>query len=182
MKIGEKANPFSLPGVDGKTYTLDSFKDKAVLVVIFSCNHCPYVQAYEERMIKLQKDFAAQGAQFVLINSNEDEHYPEDSFPEMVKRAKSEGYNFPYLRDESQEVAKSYQAERTPHIYVFDKERKLAYTGKIDDNWQEPQKVKVEYLRGALQALVSGGAPAEATTFAIGCAIKWKRAGQSNED
>ncbi len=175
MKTGEAARPFSLPGTDGKTYTLDSFKDKKILVVIFSCNHCPYVQAYEDRMMALQKEFGGQGVQFVLINSNEDQNYPEDSFDEMVKRAKLKGYPFPYLRDESQEVAKAYQAERTPHIYVFDGDRKLVYTGKIDDNWQEPKRVKEQYLRDALAALVKDEKPKSPETFAIGCSIKWKR-------
>src|SRR3989338_6197914 len=147
MKAGEKAKSFSLPGVDGKLYSLESFKSAKALVIIFSCNHCPYAQAYEDRIIAIQKDFGAKGAQVVAINSNEDQNYPEDSFDEMVKRAKMRGFNFPYLRDESQEVAKGYAAERTPHIYLFDADRKLAYTGKIDDNWEHPEKVKVQYLR-----------------------------------
>lgn len=175
MKIGEKAPPFTLPGVDGKIYSLESFKEKKILVVIFSCNHCPYVQAYEDRMIALQKEFASQKVQFILINSNEDDNYPEDSFNEMVKRARLKGYPFPYLRDESQDVAKAYAAERTPHIYVFDEKRELAYTGRIDDNWQNPKQVKAQNLREALASLVQGEKPKDAETFAIGCTIKWKR-------
>ncbi len=176
MKIGDKAVSFSLQGVDGKTYSLESFAGKKALVVIFSCNHCPYAQAYEDRMIALQKEFADKGAQFVLINSNDDTSYPEDGFDEMVKRSHAQGYNFPYLRDESQEIAKGYAAVRTPHIYVFDAERKLAYTGKIDDSWDHPENVKERYLRDALAAITQGQKPKEAETFAIGCTIKWKRA------
>ena len=106
LKIGTNAPPFAnLPGIDGKNYSLSSYKDKKILVVVFSCNHCPYVQAYEDRMIAFQRDYAAKEVQFVAINSNETEHYPEDNFDEMVKRAKMKAYNFPYLRDDDQSVA-----------------------------------------------------------------------------
>jgi peroxiredoxin len=173
LELGDAATAFSLRGVDGRTHTLDGLKDKQVLVIIFSCNHCPYVQAYEDRMIAIQRDYQDRGVQLVAINSNEDRHHPEDSFERMVERAQSKKFNFPYLRDGSQDVAKAYGATHTPHLFVFDRDRRLRYTGKIDDNWQNPTAVKRHYLREALDALLEGANPAEAQTHAIGCTIKW---------
>jgi peroxiredoxin len=175
MNLKDPAADFSLTGTDGKTYSLSSFKDATALVVIFSCNHCPYVVAYEERLIRLQADFAAKGVRFVAINANDATSHPDDSFDNMVKRAKERGFNFPYLRDETQKVARAYGATHTPHLFVFDAERRLAYTGKIDDNWQQPEAVKQRYLRDALDDIVAGKAPRTAETHAIGCTIKWKK-------
>jgi peroxiredoxin len=176
MKIGAAAPDFkNLLGVDGKKHSLSDYASSKVLVVIFSCNHCPYVQAYESRMVQLQKDFKDKGVQFVAINSNDDTGYPEDSYDNMIKRAKEKNFNFPYLRDDTQEAAKAYGASHTPHIFVFDDKRRLAYTGKIDDNWQDPAQVKKQYLRDALTNLAQGKKPAEPETYAIGCTIKWKR-------
>ena len=169
-----KAPDFELPGTDGRTHSLKSLSDKKALVVIFSCNHCPYVQAYEDRIIELQRDYAGKGVQVVAINSNEDVNHPDDSFDNMVKRARDRKFNFLYLRDESQRVAKAYGATNTPHIFLFDDKRGLRYTGKIDDNWQEPGKVKRRYLREAIDAVLAGKPVAEPETFAIGCTIKWK--------
>jgi peroxiredoxin len=173
LQIGDPAPGFRLPGVDGRTYSLEEFSAKPVLVVIFSCNHCPYVQAYEDRMIAIQKDYQDRGVRFVAINSNDDANYPEDSFNAMVERANTKVFNFPYLRDAKQEVAKAYGATHTPQLFVFDRARKLRYTGKIDDNWQNPKAVKRQYLREAIDALLGGTVPAEAQTHAIGCTIKW---------
>mgnify|MGYP005867413499 CR=1 FL=1 len=175
MKIGDAAPDFNLPGVDGNNYSLSDFRDKKVLVVIFSCNHCPYVQAYEDRIIALQEEFKDKGVTFIAINSNDDKSYPEDSFENMIKRAKIKGYNLPYLRDESQDVARAYGATHTPHIFVFDEKRRLSYTGKIDDNWREPGKVKERYLRDAIVALLEGREVRNPETYAIGCTIKWTR-------
>jgi peroxiredoxin len=175
MKKGQKAPDFkNLPGVDGKKYSLSDFADKKALVVFFSCNHCPYVQAYEDRIMDLQREFGPKGAQFLAINSNDDAGYPDDSFDNMVKRAKERKFNFVYLRDQSQDVAKAYHATHTPHFFVFNAQRELSYTGKVDDNWQEPAKVTRRYLKEVLEALVQGREPAESETFAIGCTIKWK--------
>lgn len=175
MKTGQAAPDFrNLPGVDGRSTSLSDFSSSRVLVVIFSCNHCPYVQAYEDRIIALQSEFKDQGVQFVAINSNDATHYPDDSFENMVKRAREKKFNFPYLQDKSQAVARAYAATHTPHLYVFDQERKLIYTGKVDDNWQNPSEVKKQYLREALSAAVNGQKPSEPETFAIGCTIKWK--------
>jgi peroxiredoxin len=174
LKIGDPAPPFSLPGTDGRTCSLDGLSDKPVLVTVFSCNHCPYVQAYEDRLVAIQRDYAARGVQVIAVNSNDDVNYPEDSFEQMVARAKSRGFNFLYLRDASQAVARAYGATHTPQLFVFDRARTLRYTGKIDDNWQNPKAVTRQYLRDAIDALLNGRNPVEAQTHAIGCTIKWK--------
>jgi peroxiredoxin len=175
LKIESNAPSFSnLPGTDGKKYSLSSFADKKIAVVVFSCNHCPYVQAYEDRIISFQRDYAANGVQVIAINSNETVHYPEDNFDEMVKRAKSKEFNFPYLRDEDQSVANAYGATHTPEFFVFDEKRKLRYRGKFDDNYQNPSAVKATYLKNAVDALLAGKEVAEPETYSIGCTIKWK--------
>lgn len=175
LHLGDEAPEFALPGVDGRTYSLGSFAGKAVLVVVFSCNHCPYVQAYEDRLVAIQRDYEGQGLQLVAINSNDDVDYPEDSFEQMIARAEARGFNFPYLRDASQQIARVYGATHTPQLFVFDRPRRLRYQGKIDDNWQQPQKVTRRYLREAVEALLQGRQPAEPATHAIGCTIKWAR-------
>lgn len=174
LKIGSEAPDFFLKGVDDKKYSLASFSDKKILIVIFSCNHCPYVQAYQQRIIDLQNEFAKDGIQIVAINSNDDTQYPEDSFEEMKKRAEEKKFNFPYLRDETQEIAKAYGATHTPQIFLFDANRKLRYEGKIDDNWREPERVKSKYLRDAIVEVLNGKEVSVPETFSIGCTIKWK--------
>jgi peroxiredoxin len=175
LKINSSAPDFNLPGVDGKKYSLDSFKNKQALIVIFSCNHCPYVQAYEGRMKQIQDDYKEKEVAVVAINSNEDNGYPEDSFENMKKRAEEQKFNFLYLRDDDQSVARAYDATHTPEIFLFDNERKLAFHGKIDDNWQEPNKVQNHYLRNALDELLEGKEISVPETFTIGCTIKWKK-------
>jgi len=174
LKIDSAIPDFSLTGVDDKTYDLNSFSDKKILIVVFSCNHCPYVQAYEDRLIALQKEFEAKGIQIIAINSNDDVKYPDDSFDEMKKRAAAKRFNFPYLRDETQDIAKAFGATHTPQIFLFDKDRKLKYEGKIDDNWQEPAKVKSAYLKEAILEVLNEKAVSVPETFSIGCTIKWK--------
>ena len=169
-----KAPEFSLAGVDGKIYSLQSFADKKALVVIFSCNHCPYAQAYEDRILEIQNDYAARGVQILAINSNDDAQYPEDSFEAMQKRSAEKGFNFPYLHDASQSVARAFGASHTPHIFLFDEFRNLRYSGKIDDDWKNPAGVGRRFLREALDHLLSGKNPPEEKTYAIGCSIKWK--------
>jgi peroxiredoxin len=175
LKIGFPAPDFILTGIDDKKYSLESFKDKKAVVIIFSCNHCPYVQAYEERIIKMQNDYATKAVAVIAINSNEDVNYPDDSFENMKKRAAEKNFNFPYLRDEDQSVARAYDATHTPEIFLFDAERKLAFHGKIDDNWQEPDKVQNHYLQDALDELLAGKEISVPETFTIGCTIKWKK-------
>lgn len=175
LHLGDAAPGFALPGIDSRTYDVQDFADKRVLVVMFSCNHCPYVQAYEDRLIALQRDYAGRGVQIVAINSNDEHAYPEDNLSNMTARAQAKGFNFPYLRDASQHVATAYGATHTPQLFVFDRARRLAYTGKIDDNWQNPTRVNRHFLREALEALLQDELPAIATTHAIGCTIKWAR-------
>jgi peroxiredoxin len=174
LKIGSLAPEFNLPATDGKNYSLDAYKDKEAVIVVFSCNHCPYVQAYEDRMIAFQKDYAM-NLQIIAISSNEDVNYPEDSFENMKARAELKKFNFPYLHDETQNIAKAYGATHTPEIFLFDKERKLVFHGKIDDNWKEPDSVQSHYLRNALDELLKGKQISVPETFTIGCTIKWKK-------
>ena len=175
LKLGSQAPDFNLLGIDEKKYSLSSFTDKKALIVIFSCNHCPYVQAYEDRIKQIQNEYQHKGVEVIAINSNEDKGYPEDSFDNMKKRAAEQKFNFLYLRDEDQSVARAYDATHTPEIFVFDGDRKLAFHGKIDDNWQEPNKVKNHYLKSALDELLAGQEISVPETFTIGCTIKWKR-------
>jgi peroxiredoxin len=174
MPIGNPAPPFSLPGVDGATRSLDSFADAEILVVMFTCNHCPYAQACEDRLIAIQEDYRARGVQLVAINPNDDEKYPDDSFERMKERAEKRGFNFPYLRDQSQEVARAYDAACTPDIFVFDRDRKLIYNGRIDDNWQQPERVTRRDLREVLDAALQGRAVDFEHVPSMGCSIKWK--------
>jgi len=174
LKAGAKAPDFRLPGVDGATHTLASFAAKPVLVVVFSCNHCPYVQAFEERMVAVQRDYAAKGVQLVAINSNDERDYPDDSFDHMVQRAKEKGYNFPYLRDASQEVATAYGAVCTPHVLAFDRDRALRYQGRIEDG-RDPAQTTRRDLREALDDLLAGWPVRVPETPAFGCSVKWSR-------
>lgn len=174
LHLGKDIIPFSLPATDGKGYGPLEFKDKKALVVIFMCNHCPYVQAVIDRLIAIQADYEDKGVQLIGINANDAEGYPEDSFEAMREWVEEKGINFPYLHDESQEVAKAYQAQCTPDIYVFDQERKLAYHGRIDDNWKEPEKVTKQDLRAALDAIIDGKPVFEPQQPSMGCSIKWK--------
>lgn len=174
LRVGERAPAFTLKGVDEKYYTLDNFASKQILVVIFSCNHCPYVKAYEDRILAIQQDYADRGVQVVAINSNDATNYPEDSFDQMCARARSKGFPFPYLYDETQQVARAYGAERTPHVFVFDKMRRLKYKGTIDDNWENPSMVKKHYLREAIDVLLNGQPIPQPETMAVGCSVKWR--------
>ena len=174
LQIGAHAPDFNLPGVDGKKYSLASFKDAKLLVVVFSCNHCPYVVGTEDRIIRFAKDYAARGVKLVAINSNETVEHPTDSFEHMVTRAKEKKFPFPYLRDESQEVALAYGALRTPHFYVFDAQRNLRYTGRMDDNPKMEALAKTHELRDAVDALLAGKKPPVDQSNPLGCNVKWK--------
>ncbi len=173
LPLGSPALDFELKGVDGKTYSLQSFKDKKAVVVVFSCNHCPYVKDYEDRMIQLQRDYSPKGVTLVAINSNDATNYPEDSFEHMIQRSKDKGFNFPYLRDETQDIARKYGGICTPHVFAFDEKRVLQYKGRIDDN-RNSSLVKTKDLRNALDALLSGKSPEVRETRPFGCSIKWK--------
>jgi peroxiredoxin len=174
LKIGSTSPDFQdLAGTDGKNHSLKDFADKKGLVIVFSCNHCPTAQAYEDRMIAFQRDFGSKGFQLIAINSNETDNYPEDNFEEMIKRAKLRGFNFPYLRDEHQSVAIDFGATHTPEFFLFDDQRKLRYHGKMDDN-KDASGVKVSYVRAAAEAVLAGKEISEPETYSIGCTIKWK--------
>jgi len=173
LQLGQPAPDFNLSGVDGKTYSLASFKDAKLLVIVFSCNHCPYVIGSEDRMIAFAKDYAPKGLAMIAINSNETEGHPTDSFDHMVQRARDKAFPFAYARDDSQEVALAYGALRTPHYYVFDGERKLRYTGRMDDNPKVAAAAKTHELRDAVDALLAGRTPPVEVTNPIGCNVKW---------
>ena len=173
LETGAKLPDFNLPGVDGKNHSPGLFQNSSILVVMFTCNHCPYVQAYENRLINLQKEYKDKGVSFIAINVNDEINYPEDSFENMKKRAKEKNYNFPYLRDKSQETAKTFGASFTPEIFVFDQERTLQYHGRIDDNWQEPDKVTKQNLKEAIEAILTNKPIERRETQAIGCTVKW---------
>lgn len=174
LEIGDKTLPFTLPGVDGQEYSLANYTGKEAVIVIFSCNHCPYVQAWEDRIIQVQADYADKGVQLIAISSNDVQKFPDDSFSKMKERAKEKGFNFPYLFDETQEVAHNYGAERTPEFFLFDKAGTLSYHGALDDNYEDPGVVKSRYLRDALDKVLTGQAPTIAETPPVGCTIKWK--------
>jgi len=172
LRIGDMLPHFALLATDGSA--IDSRKHAdGVLVVVFTCNHCPYAQAVEPRLIELGREIQGQDAYMVLISSNDESTYPADSFESMRTRAQEKGYPFPYCQDTSQEVAKSFGALCTPHCFVFD-HGMLRYKGRVDDNWKEPEKVTQQNLREAVMALIDGKDPPVAEANAIGCSIKWK--------
>ena len=166
------APQFALQGVDGREHTLESYDVAELLVLIQSCNHCPYVIAWEERMIGVQADYAERGVQIVAFNSNDSSRYPDDSFEHMTARAAERGFNFDYLHDPEQTLAHALGAERTPEVFVFDRSRQLVYHGAIDDN-RDDTAVTQHYLRDALDAALAGDTPAPAETPAVGCSVKW---------
>jgi len=172
LAIGDVLPRFALPATDGMTVDSSMIKDP-VLVIVFTCNHCPYAQAYEQRLIDLAEHFDEEGVQFVLINSNDASQYPEDSFEAMKALHDERGYPFPYCLDASQKIAQAFGALCTPHCFVFDQERKLKYKGRIDDNWEEPDAVMQHNLRDAITALLAGKDPPVTEANAIGCSIKW---------
>jgi peroxiredoxin len=173
LQVGDPMPHFTLPATDESTIDSKAL-DAPVLAIVFTCNHCPYAQAYEDRLKALYNEFATKGVQFILICSNDAVNYPEDAFEEMKKRAMEQQYQFPYCQDESQDIARAYGALCTPHTFVFDRERRLQYKGQVDDNWKNPNAVKRATLRDAIAALVAGSEPAVKEANAIGCSIKWK--------
>ena len=173
LPLGTRAPAFALPAVDGSRRSLDDYADAQALAVVWSCNHCPYVQAWEGRMKEIQREYAARGVRLVAISSNDADSYPEDSFEEMQRRAEREGFNFDYLYDEDQSVARALGAERTPEVFLFDRERRLVYHGAIDDN-RDDRAVSRHYLREALDAVLEGREPPIRETPAVGCTVKWK--------
>lgn len=172
LEIGQKALSFRLSATDGNIYSLEDFDDP-ILVVFFTCNHCPYVIASDGITRQTAEKYAAHGVRFVGINSNSPNTYPEDDFPHMVERMKTFQFPWLYLHDTTQEVALAYGALRTPHFYVFDKERKLVYTGRGIDSPRDPGKMKVNDLDRVLEEVTSGKQVSTPKTNPIGCNIKW---------
>ena len=174
LPLGSVAPDFQLIGVDNKPHSLSDFAGARALIVVFSCNHCPYVVGSEDRMIALFADYAPKGLAMIAINSNETDNHPTDSFPHMVERARAKGFPFPYVHDESQSVAKAYGALRTPHFFLFDSSLRLRYTGRLDNNPMDPLQATTHELRDALDSVLAGKPPAVPLTNPIGCNVKWK--------
>ncbi len=173
--VGDTARDFKLKGVDGKMYSLNTFKKAKGFIVVFTCNHCPFSQAYENRIIALHQKYAAKGILVIAINPNDPELVPDDNYENMVKRSKEHKYPFVYLQDNTQVIARKYGAMRTPHVFFMDAKRVIKYIGAIDDNFEEPELVQQKYLENAIEAFLSGK-PIEVTqTKALGCGIKWKK-------
>jgi peroxiredoxin len=173
LKIGDAAPNFEgLVGTDGKRHDLAEYRNAKLVVLVFTCNHCPVARAYEDRLMAIESDYQPQGVQVVAVNVN---NIPPDRLPQMKKRAQDRGFNFPYLYDRTQKIGHDYGADRTPQVFVLDKDRKVAYMGAIDDA-QKVEKVTKHYLRDALDALLAGKTPPEQKTAQVGCGIKYEAA------
>lgn len=174
LKLGSDIVGFNLPDTTGKPCSPDCFIEAKVLVIVFTCNHCPYAQAIWPRLIQFQNDYRDRGVQLIAINPNDYRTYSDDSPEKMKQTVKQLGINFPYALDETQQAARAYDAQCTPDIYVYDSKRKLRYHGRFDDNWQEPKKVKRLELPEAVDAILSGKPVAEKQAPSMGCSIKWR--------
>ena len=178
-KVGDVVSDFSLKNVDNKNVSLAQYSAAKGFIVVFTCNTCPFAMKYESRVEELNKQFSLKGYPVIAISSNDAQAKPGDSFEEMKKKAKEEGFTFPYLYDESQTVAKQFGATNTPHVYVVSKESgKLVvkYIGAIDNNADDASKADKKYVADAINSVLEGKAPAVTATKAIGCGIKWKKA------
>ena len=176
-QVGDKAQSFALKNIDDKTYSLADQKSAKGFIVVFTCNHCPYAVKYEDRIIALNNKYAKLGYPVVAVNPNDAVAYPDDNFENMKKRAKSKSFTFPYLVDDSQNIAKAYGASKTPHVFVLQKVNSdliVKYIGAIDDNTDDASAVKVKYVEQAVDELLAGKPVAVTSTKAIGCGIKWK--------
>jgi peroxiredoxin len=175
IPLGTPCPDFRLPSVDGQTFARDDFRERPVLAALFICNHCPYVQAVEDRILALNRDYNVRGVQLVGICANDPTDYPEDRPQRLLARWREKAYGFPYLIDAAQDVARAFGAVCTPDIFVYDEQRRLAYHGRIDDNWQQPAKVKRRELAAALDALLAGVRPSRDQQPSMGCSIKWRK-------
>jgi peroxiredoxin len=177
--LGSTAPQFKLPGIDGKTHSLDDFAKKKALVVMFICNHCPYVKAVNPRISGLARTYSGEGVGFVAINSNDATRYPDDGIEAMQAQARDHAFSFPYLIDESQEVARAYGAVCTPDFYVYESvsgKFVLRYRGRLDDSWKEPMGVRKRELAAALDMILTGRPVSAEQPSSMGCSIKWKQA------
>jgi peroxiredoxin len=178
LHTGSKATDFKLKNVDGKMVSLSDYKDAKGYIVVFTCNHCPFAKKYESRIIELDKKYKKMGYPVIAINPNDPAAEPDDSYQNMQKVAKAKKYPFPYLFDETQDVAHAYGATRTPHVYLLQKQGNdniVRYIGAIDDNSDDASAVKEKYVENAVDALLGGKAVTTDFTKAIGCTIKWKK-------
>ena len=173
LQIGDRAPEFRLAAIDGKTYALDDFAGDPVLVIFFTCNHCPYVVGSDEATRETAKKFGPRGARFIAINSNSANTYAEDDFPHMVTRMQEHRFPWIYLHDPTQDVARAYGALRTPHFFVFDRERRLAYTGRAVDKPRQAETSATHDLDRALEEILSGKPASVPVTNPIGCNVKW---------
>ncbi len=172
LKIGDAAPDWSgIPGTDGKKHSLSDYKDAKVIVMVFTCNHCPTAVAYQDRLKEFQKDYGKKGVQLIAVNVN---NLPADKLDKMKERAEKEKFNFPYIYDSSQKMGRDYGAKTTPHLFVLCKERKVAYIGAMDDNGKA-DKVKEHYLRDAVDALLAGKKPEKTETRPTGCSVKYEK-------
>lgn len=177
-KIGDEATDFKLKNVNDKFVSLADYKNAKGFIVIFTCNHCPYSVAYEDRIIELDKKYASKGYPVIAINPNDPEVNPEDSFDKMKIRSEEKKFKFPYLFDEGQKIYPQYGATRTPHVFILNKENGkniVKYIGAIDDNYEDESDVSVKYVVEALEALLANNEIATTSTKAIGCTIKVKK-------
>nr|MBK9651364.1 thioredoxin family protein [Bacteroidota bacterium] len=177
-KVGDVIKDFKLKGVDGKYFSIASDLNVKGYVVVFTCNHCPFSVKYEDRIIDINRRYGSQGFPVVAINSNDKDIVPEDSYENMIVRAKEKKFSFPYLYDDTQNVAKQFGATRTPHIFIVQREKKdlvVKYIGAIDNNADNVEEVSEMYVEAALTELIAGQPVTQASTKAIGCTIKWKK-------
>lgn len=177
-QVGDKATDFRLKNVDGRMVSLADFNNAKGFIVIFTCNHCPYSVAYEDRIIALDAKYEDRGYPVIAINPNDPAVQPQDGFAEMKERAREKGFAFPYLFDEGQKIYPQYGATRTPHVFILEKSGKdliVRYIGAIDDNHEDAEEVGKKWVEAAVDALLAGSAPATTSTKAIGCSIKVKK-------
>lgn len=177
-KIGDKATDFKLKNVDGNMVSMADYKDARGFIVVFTCNHCPVSKKYEQRIIDLDNAYSPKGFPVIAINPNDKDVQPADSYEEMVKLAAKKEYPFPYLYDETQEVAKAYGATRTPHVFILSKEKGdlvVEYIGAIDNNSKSADAADEKYVEDAVDALLDGNDVALTYTKAVGCTIKWAK-------
>ncbi len=172
--IGDTAVDFNLMNIDGEYVSMADYEEANGFIIVFTCNHCPYAVMYEDRLVELDKKYAALGYPVIAIMPNDPEVKPDDSFANMKLRAAEKGFSFPYLMDEGQKVYPVFGATKTPHVYLLDKEKVVRYIGSIDDSARDASAVEEKFLENAIEALMKGETPDPATTKAIGCSIKTK--------
>lgn len=177
-KVGDVVKDFSLKNVDGNMVSMKDYTNTKGYILVFTCNHCPFSQAYEQRIMDLDVKYRPQGYPVIAVNPNDPTIVPDDSFDNMVTLAREKGYTFPYLVDETQEVAKAFGATKTPHVFIISKNKNkliLEYIGAIDNNTDDASKADKKYVEDAVNALLAGKSPEVKETKAIGCGVKWKK-------